>query len=81
MAVFGFLWAGCWMMELEVLDDGVGIALDGCVRVFIGRLLDDGVGIALLDGYVWVCVDDKSFSQALNSKLSFYILLTLYICL
>jgi hypothetical protein len=32
-----------------LLVDGVGIALDGCVWVFMGRLLDDGVGIALDD--------------------------------
>jgi hypothetical protein len=55
---------------------GVGIALDGCVWVFLGRMMDDGVGIAL-DGCVWVCMGDESFSrESLNSKLSFYILLT-----
>ncbi len=45
-----------------MLNDGVGIAPDGCVWVFMGRLLDDGVGIAL-DGCVWVCMSDESFSQ------------------
>jgi hypothetical protein len=55
---------------------GVEVALDGCVWAFMGRLLDDGVGIAL-DGCVWVCMDDESFSQeSLNSKISFYLLLT-----
>jgi hypothetical protein len=48
-----------------LLDDGVGIALDGCVCVFMGdegRLLDDGVGIAL-DGCIWVFMGDESFSH------------------
>jgi len=50
-----------------LLNDGVGIALDDYVWVFMGRLLDDGVGIAL-DGCVWVCMGDESISQeAFNS--------------
>ena len=37
-----------------MLDDGVGITLDSCVWVFMGRLLDDGVGIALDGCAAWV---------------------------
>ena len=77
-----------------MLDNGVEIALDGCV--WVTNPLDDGVGIAIgcvwifsgqvagglswnsTDGCIWVCMGDESIShtKSLNSKLSFYILLT-----